>query len=153
MIQRFKWDQEIKFSFSNDSKSRFEFFVSIRFRLWHHLCHVLCHLLEPKQKILLLLLWRMIWEPTPFKRRTDRIYMVLLRQDKFNAAFTHSLRDTVEDQGTEKFRGDHDIRNWQCLTLSYVIAYCPYCHMSYVICHMLFIMTYPGMTIAILGDM
>ena len=122
------------------------FFVSIRFRLWHHLCHVLCHLLEPKQKILLLLLWRMIWEPTPFKRRTDRIYMVLLRQDKFNAAFTHSLRDTVEDQGTEKFRGDHDTRNWQCLTLSYVIAYCPYCHM-------LFIMTYPGMTIAILGDM
>ena len=122
------------------------FFVSIRFRLWHHLCHVLCHLLEPKQKILLLLLWRMIWEPTPFKRRTDRIYMVLLRQDKYNAAFTHSLRDTVEDQGTEKFRGDHDTRNWQCLTLSYVIAYCPYCHM-------LFIMTYPGMTIAILGDM
>ena len=72
--------------------------------------------------------------------------MVLLRQDKYNAAFTHSLRDTVEDQGTEKFRGDHDTRNWQCLTLSYVIAYCPYCHM-------LFIMTYPGMTIAILGDM
>ena len=67
--------------------------------------------------------------------------MVLLRQDKFNAAFTHSLRDTVEDQGTEKFRGDHDTRNWQCLTLSYVvIAYWHIVHI--VICHMSYVVYY-----------